>query len=102
MYLHCHNCDWQQDDFYHDGYNPAKYLMDWNEMLLSDSIDEQFSTDSNFVKERGPISKREVLAQEYESYAKRIREMKWITYEQWKKEENKRCPKCGSIDLDID
>jgi len=103
-YLHCHSCDWSQDDFYDDNYNPAKYLLTWNKYLVSNDIDKPFSNDALFIKENGNISTREVLAKEYESFAKRIRTMKWITYQQWKdeKEENKRCPKCNSKNLDID
>jgi hypothetical protein len=25
-YVHCHKCNWQQDDFWHRGYNPVKYF----------------------------------------------------------------------------
>ena len=107
MYLHCHDCDWQQDDFYSESYNPAKYLMSWNDNLIgerSSNIDKRFSGDPEFLRQNGPISTREVLAREYESAAKNIRNMKWLTYEQWENEkpENKVCPECGSENLDID
>ena len=107
MYLHCHSCDWSQDDFYSpEGYNPANYLKSWNNQLCgenADKIDKQFSDDSEFVRENGPISTREVLAREYERFAQRIREMKWITYEQWEKDKDTAvCPKCGAPDFDID
>jgi hypothetical protein len=104
-YVHCHNCDWSQDDFYHEGYNPAKYLMSWNDFLFGkrhDRIDKQFSDDSNFVKENGPITAREVLARQYEEFAGRIRTMRWITHEDFINDPNKVCPKCKSDDLDID
>lgn len=105
-YLHCHDCDWEQDDFYYEnGYNPAGYLKSWNNFLCgkdSDRIDDQFSTDSNFVRENGPITTREGIAREYEKFAERIRNMKWITWEQWQAEPNKVCPGCGSRNLDID
>ncbi len=106
-YLHCHKCNWSQDDFYHDGYNPAKYLMDWNEYLFGDKkdkLDEQFTDDSEFIKFHGNITTREMIALEYEKFARRIREMKWITYEDFKKDKGiAKCPKCGSsTDFDID
>ena len=103
-YLHCHKCGWQQDDFYsQNGYNPAKYLEGWNKQLLGDDIDKQFTTDAQCLRDNGPLTVREVLARQYEKFARRIREMKWITWEQWKKETNKICPKCGSLDhFDID
>lgn len=105
MYVHCHKCDWSQDDFYHEGYNPAKFLMTWNDWLFGKkmgSLDQQFSGDSQFIRENGPITTREVIAQEYEKFAERIRTMKWVTYEAFEKDPNQVCPKCGSVDLDID
>lgn len=102
-FLHCHNCDWEQDDFYSEtAYNPAKYLLGWNKYLCGNKIDEQFSDDADYLRRNGPISTREVIARQYEKFAKRIREMKWITWEQWNQEPNKVCPKCGSDNLDID
>jgi hypothetical protein len=106
-YVHCHakGCGWQQDDFYSDGYNPAKFLLSWNDFLFGPEavkIDQQFSDDSQFIKDNGPITTREVIAREYEMFAKRIRTMKWITWEDFKKDPNKVCPKCGSDDLGID
>lgn len=107
MYLHCHSCDWSQDDFYSEvGYNPSRYLSSWNDRLCgekSKNIDEQFTDDSEFLKNNGPITTREVIAREYENFAKRIREMKWVTYEQWIREkDNAVCPKCGAKNFDID
>jgi len=102
-FIHCHNCDWQQDDFYSpDGYNPAKYLSSWNNTLFNPKIDELFSNDSQFIRENGKLTKREVLAREYEKFANRIRKMKWITWDDYKKDPDKVCPKCKSNNLDID
>ena len=102
-YLHCHSCDWAQDDFYSKtGYNPAKYLLTWNDLLCGDELDKQFTDYAEFIKENGNITTREVIAREYESFAKRIREMKWVTYESFQNDPNKLCPNCGSKDLDID
>jgi hypothetical protein len=94
-YLHCHNCDWEQDDFYSiDGYNPAKSLADWNEILCGERLSERMNGDGKTF--------REAIAQDYEKFARRIRNMKWVTWEQWKAEPIKVCPKCGSRNLDID
>ena len=105
-FLHCHNCDWEQDDFYSvDGYSPAYYLKSWNDYLCGEKlhkIDEQFTDNAGWLKENGPITTREVIARQYEKFARRIRTMKWITWEQFKAEPNKVCPECGSSDLDID
>jgi hypothetical protein len=101
-YIHCHKCGWQQDDFYsRDGYNPAKYLKSWDDVLFGGKLEEQFTTDIMFVRENGKLTKREVLAREYERFANKIRGMHWITWEDYKKDPNKKCPICGN-GLDID
>lgn len=104
-YLHCHSCGWQQDDFYDEHYNPAISLSDWNDNLFGEKrhkLDKQFTDDAFFVKENGPITTREVIARAYEKYARRIRNIKWVTYEDFKNDPDKKCPECGSEDLDID
>jgi len=104
-YLHCHKCGWQQDDFYSGSYNPAEYLLNWNEYLFGkhrDRLDLQFSDDAEFLRENGPITTREVLARGFEKFARRIRNMKWITNEDFINDPNKICPRCGSDQLDID
>jgi hypothetical protein len=44
----------------------------------------------------------ELTAREFENAAKRIRGMKWSTYDLYKFDSNKTCPICGSDNLDID
>jgi hypothetical protein len=103
-YVHCHSCGWSQDDFYSvDGYNPAWFLLFWMKELCSENIDQSFSNDSEFLRENGDITTREVIAREFEEYAQRIRNMRWVTYEQWKKDPDRTiCPECGQEELDID
>jgi hypothetical protein len=94
-YLHCHACGWEQDDFYSpNGYNPAKYLSSWNHILFNADIDESFGNTST--------TKREILAQQYEKFANNIRNMKWVTWDDFKEDPNKLCPKCGKSELDCD
>lgn len=106
-YIHCHNCGWQQDDFYGEHYNPARSLKDWDEVLFGEErgkLDQPFPCDPEFVRENGEITYREIIAREYEKYAARIRRMRWVTLEDFRneKEENQKCPACGSTDLDMD
>lgn len=104
-YVHCHSCGWQQDDFYDENYNPAQFLSNWNYQLFGKDrkhLDKLFSDDALFLKENGSITTREMIAREYEKYARRIRKMKWITYEDFKNDTDKKCPECSSDDLDID
>ena len=102
-YAHCHDCTWSQDDFYSlGGYNPAYSLMHWMDSLVKGDIDEAFSDDPEFVKDNGNITMREVIACKFERYAKNIREMKWVTNGQFRNDPDKKCPNCGSTNLDVD
>jgi hypothetical protein len=59
---------------------------------VSGKLDLPFSDASDFLRENGPITAREVIAREYEKFAERIRKMKWVTYESFMAESNKVCP----------
>ena len=106
MYIACDECGWGQDDFYDEkSYNPALYLLEWNKYLFSENIDEPWTDDAGFIEERGNLSTREVIAQTFEKFAHNIRNMKWITYEQYEVDcqaGKAICPKCGNKYLNID
>lgn len=106
MYVHCHDCKWEQDDFYSiDGYNPAKFLADnYNKDLFGLDIDKltvcrEFK---NGIPVYPDMTVREIIASHYEAFAYRIRSMKWITVEDFYNDPNKVCPRCGSENLDTD
>jgi hypothetical protein len=100
--LHCHNCDWDQDDFWSESYNPVRSLRDWEKDLLNfDRLDESFigegfRTDDEDLMGR---TRREVIAQELEKAAKQILNMVFLRPEDAK---GQPCPKCGGFSLDID
>ena len=48
------------------------------------------------------MTQQENIARWYEHFGRKIREMKWTTYEQYCNDPNKICPKCGSDKLDLD
>lgn len=112
-YLHCHACNWCQDDFWSEhGYTPLRRdTIDWLKSLL---FKEKISLDTYLcIEQKIPIlvenggicdvDPREFVANELERIAKRIRNMNVKTYEEWNKvEDNWRCPKCGSNKWDID
>ena len=103
MYVHCHQrgCGWSQDDFYTESYNHASYLETWNNFLFGtdrNKLNNIFSSTQQWDN----ITVRENIAREYENFAQRIRNMKWMTYEDFKNDKNPICPNCGSSDLDID
>ena len=105
MFVYCNACDWHQDDFYDQNYNPVKSLKDWDDYLYGDKhdrLDEVFSDDPEFVSMNGRIYTRELIAREYQKYAKRIQNMRWMTYEDFKNDPDKKCPMCGSKELNID
>lgn len=94
-YVRCINCDWSQDDFYSkDGYNPAKSLIDWMGPLCEKG-NEPFPVDSQWIARNGNLTYKEVIAKEFEKFARNIRNMKWITKEDYNMDPNKVCPKCG-------
>lgn len=120
-FLHCHNCPWSQDDFWHlpkekggDGHgympmgragfeeliakleaairDPSKRMVDGYDR---DFFEENFGTGKE-------VDVRAFVAWQLERWARRIRGMVWMTYDDFEKDNDKRCPKCGSRDLDID
>jgi hypothetical protein len=103
-YLHCHNCDFSQDDFWKESYNPLQFLKyAWVNKLLSANLDDKFTTDSNFIKENGDITIRELLAKECEWAAEKIRKMVYRTDKEYReKNPNRICPICKQKTLDID
>ena len=112
-YLHCHNCDWSQDDFWsEEGWSPfAKgNMQSMKEYLFKDTV--TFGADSH-IKEVFPtgelvdghwvVDSREYVAHELERTARSIRNMAVKTNEDWEKvKDTWKCPKCGSNDWDID
>lgn len=102
-YLHCHSCDWGQDDFWEpEGYNPfVSHIIDtYKDILFRDTaiwIDEE-----NHGRQI-EIDARELVARELERKAQSIRNMRVKTYEDWKKiKDTWTCPECGSGNWDID
>jgi hypothetical protein len=99
MFVCCNKCNWSQDDFYDETYNPAKWLKNWDNELFGEKrgeLDKLGMYDDRF------LTTREVIARAYERFARRIREMQWVTYQDFQNEPNKVCPRCGADKLDID
>lgn len=104
MYVRCAKCGWEQDDFWSRyGYNPANFLVGLNDELFG-NLDEVIRC-GEYVKGkpiRPDITVRERIANFYEHFANQIREMKWVTVDDFYNDPNKVCPKCGSDDLITD
>ena len=95
MFISCKDCDWGQDDFYSISYNPAKFLSNYDEYLFGDKHGE-------INNKYDGKEMREIIADYYLKYSNRIRKMKWFTYEDFKKDPDKKCPKCSSTRLSLD
>ncbi len=94
MYLHCHSCGWEQDDFWDDNYHPWKDIYFWKYLIEKENFDEIFKDSEKTY--------REIIAQDFESRAKNIRNMVYRTLEEYKKlNPNRICPKCKNQTLDI-
>lgn len=102
-YLHCHNCRWEQDDFWDDWWNPIKGVESWEKDFLSGGFRQKFTTDPEFIRTYGDITLQEVLALEFEKGARKIRNMVYRTEKELKEmNPDYICPKCGKQELDID
>ena len=121
-YLHCHDCDWSQDDFWDFSfgkygywgisrklmwrYNPIScflsYVFTKRGYWFPKRIDhDDFTAKECGWKRRDPHSwwlawrglKRTV---------RKFRTQEWWTHKAFEEEINKVCPKCNSTNLDID
>jgi len=110
-YAHCHNCDWQQDDWWSANYSPLDYerLKEFNELLLeavkNPNARMMGTMDHVFLKERfgtnHEVDVREYVAHHLICMARRIKEMHWLTEEEFRN--NRQCPKCKSKKhMDVD
>lgn len=107
-YLHCHDCDWQQDDFWEvGGYNPIRSAQDLEADLLRDKIHLEpvaSTIPPEGHDDEGPwISGRSYVAWQLRRYARNIETMAVRTMDEWKRvKDTFCCPQCGGRNLDID
>jgi hypothetical protein len=112
-FLHCHNCDFSQDDFWDESYNPITFLEETytKELLTVKNLDEIVEMDKWAIEEMGICvgpdkngpTRRELIAWELERSARSIRNMIYRTFHEFKeKNPNAICPKCRKKELDID
>jgi len=111
-YIYCPSCEWEQDDFWTESYNPVSNdLMGYHRMILNkallDPTKRTVNLDYKYAKEvfgvkDGKVKVTDLLAYEFDQAAKRIKNMHWLTEKDYKDELNKVCPNCGFTDLRID
>ena len=90
-FVRCEQCDWSQDDFWDEHYNPLKSLLDWQEALLTKDLDDPTC---EIDGKRATV--RNAIAHDCERAAASIREMRFRTKADaiaagW------RCPWCGGL-----
>lgn len=127
-YVHCHSCHWSQDDFwdfklkigryggYFDfirwpirvgwGYNPFSvffsYVFGRRGYWWPRRIDhDDFCAKDNGWGRRDPHSWW-LIGWAFRRMLRTLKNQRWRTFEDLKKDKDQRCPECGSDDLDID
>lgn len=98
MYLHCHACGWEQDDYWDEHYNPLRRLLDWEKTLLTAT-----DLDAPIPHDQEHRTYREIIAQDMERKARVIRSMRYRTRAEYHEQNpERRCPACGVQRLDED
>lgn len=121
-YLHCHSCDWSQDDFWTwkwkgflkfwkfssrpFGYNPLSLFL---EDVATYYKPRYIIMDSYWAKENGFNSNRIhswiFILRSMKNNIKRMIQQEWWTHETWYRKHAKGeaiCPKCGADNFDVD
>jgi len=121
-YLHCHNCNWEQDDFWNwtikwnklhkwnsrpFGYNPLSLILEdfacyWKPRRIK--FDKYTAIEMGFKTNN--IHSWSMLRHGLKIHFNRLFTQKWRTWEAWKKDKDSgvaECPGCRSKkDFDID
>jgi len=119
-YLHCHSCDWSQDDFWCRSYNPItkfwsdiKWLIRPQLMDLDEGIVNDLTKYTHVPIFRFRARRRRIIDVKIHTwnwllleFVKEIRitlAQRWWTTEAWNRsKKTARCPGCGDRNFDID
>lgn len=102
-YAHCHNCDWGQDDFWDENYNPVRFLLQFEDELLNDDLEKEVVSAADREEIDGvnaPMTRRELIAEEIWSAAEKVMNMQYRTDDEFQAA-GRICPQCGDK-LDVD
>lgn len=87
MFLCCRKCQWTQDDFWDEYYNPVEMVQDCERQLF----------ECDFDAEVGGLSKRETIARMLMKAAVNVLQMKYRTIDEFKERNPEGlCPDCGA------
>lgn len=126
-YLYCHSCHWSQDDFWDFrvrvggysyfyfikwpvrvgwGYNPFSAFLSevfgWHGYWRPRRVDyDDYCAKDNGWGRRDPHSWW-LIGRSFRCMIRNLKSQRWRTYDEFKRDPDKRCPRCGSDDLDID
>ena len=109
-YLHCHNCNFSQDDYWHKTYNPITCFQNDLEDLLEKDLDEIVEMDSEWMKKKEngykdykQITRRKLVLYHLWQIKNRIEKMIYRNPEELKKKNPEmKCPICKQKTLDVD
>jgi hypothetical protein len=106
-YLHCHACNWEQDDFWSKAYNPWTVLLDrFSSFIRPRFIEVEGGAEENYHIVRIHCWHL-LLTHTWWCIRRMFRQVYW-TYRDFQdavKENGGKwptCPKCGKPELDID
>jgi len=105
-YLHCHNCNFSQDDYWSEsGWNPMKSFENDRDALLNGDLDEVVKMDAGWLREHGltSVTRRDLVVLHLRQIIARIEGMVYRTREELRERNPERkCPRCGERALDED
>lgn len=95
-FVHCHTCEWEQDDFWSWHYNPVRcFLRDvawlWRPRWIKM---ESGARDSEVVFTWRYLFRKAVLR------LRTIWRMRWWTFQSWKRDRERgggKCPSCNAV-----
>src|SRR5258706_53462 len=92
-YIYCSNCKWEQDDYWHKGYNPIRFLLNYEEQVLQPDLDAIVPWDK-------VITYRQVVLAALENATKKVQTMVYPIRDQERIQNPKHlCPVCGQHSL---
>lgn len=101
-FLHCHDCDWQQDDFWSlNGHNPLGE--ERMAELRKDLLEPEIELGPSDEQPRERLTGRQFVVRELTKLIRRISRMAVPTSEEFERlKKGWTCPACGSSNWDID
>lgn len=105
-YLHCHNCDFCQDDYWsEDGWNPVRSFEGDKDTLLNGNLDEIVQMDSNWLRVHGreSVTRRDLVVFHLRQIISHVEGMVYRTHDELRERNPEmRCPRCGERAMDVD